>query len=44
MVFIIGFTFSYEKFDGLVYSFNPIGWLIESVMDIFKMLFELFFG
>ena len=44
IVFVIGFIFSYEEFDGLVYSFNPVGWLIELVMDFFKMLFELFFG
>jgi len=44
IVFVIGFIFSYEEFDGLIYSFNPVGWLIELVMDFFKMLFELFFG
>jgi hypothetical protein len=43
-VFIIGFTFSYEEFDGIIYSFNPVGWLIDLVMDFFKTLFELLFG
>lgn len=43
-VFIIGFFFSSKEFDGLAYSSNPVSWLIELVMDFFKMLFELFFG
>lgn len=43
-VFVIGFVFSYEEFDGLVYSSNPVSWFIDLVMDFFKMLFELFFG
>ena len=43
-VFIIGFVFSSKEFDGLAYSSNPVSWLIDLVMDFFKMLFELFFG
>lgn len=44
IVIVIGFSFSSEQADGLLYSFNPVSWVIDSVMGFLESIFKFFFG